>query len=73
MNERQRKKPLPLEEEAKKFTEKKNKLSPPKPMTARRYLAGCALAGLLSRSHSYRLAELKQEAYRIADYMLDDD
>lgn len=67
------KRPLPLEEEAKKFQETKNKLSPPKPMTARRYLAGCALAGLLSRAGYGRLEELKQEAYRIADYMLDDD
>jgi len=68
---RPRKKPLPLEEEAKKFQEKKR--IPPKPLTARRYLAGCALAGLLSRSHAYRLEELKREAYQIADYMLDDD
>jgi len=70
---RPRKKLLPIEEEAKKFIEEQRALSPPQVLTARRYIAGCALAGLLSRSHSYRLQELKEEAYRIADFMLDDD
>lgn len=68
-----RKKPLPIEEEAKKFQATRQKLSPPKPMTARRYLAGCALSGLLSRAGNYRLEEIKREAFRIADMMLEDD
>jgi len=66
---------LKLEEEAKKYKQQKRK--PPiktKPLTARRFMAGQALAALLSRSsgHVHR-ADIKREAYDWADYMLDDD
>ena len=45
-----------------------------KPLTARLYLAGQALAGLLSgRQGSVRVDDVKREAYDWADHMLDDD
>lgn len=66
---------LNLEEEAKKYRQKNKK--PPtktKPLTARRFMAGQAMAALLSRSsgHTHK-ADIKREAYEWADYMLDDD
>ena len=72
---RPRKIPLPLEEEAKKFTEqKRNPPPPPKPLTARRHIAGAVLGGLIARSTGIiRKEELKREAYEWADYMLSDD
>tara|TARA_R110002124_G_scaffold56016_4_gene158523 strand:+ start:1069 stop:1293 length:225 start_codon:yes stop_codon:yes gene_type:complete len=64
-----------LEEEAKKYTQKK--IKPPlkdKPLTSRRYLAGQAMAALISRSpSSMHKADLKREAYEWADFMLNDD
>tara|TARA_S200002703_G_C3637500_1_gene195740 strand:- start:356 stop:574 length:219 start_codon:yes stop_codon:yes gene_type:complete len=66
---------LNLAEEAKKYRQKNKK--PPtktKPLTARRFMAGQAMAALLSRSsgHTHK-ADIKREAYEWADYMLDDD
>ena len=64
-----------LEEEAKKYAQKK--IKPPlkaKPWTSRRYLAGQALAALLSRSPSpMHKGDLKREAYEWADFMLEED
>ena len=61
-----------LLEEARQFKQKK--LPPDKPMTARIYLAGQALSGLLaaSRSGYVRSDEIKREAYEWADRMLED-
>jgi len=45
-----------------------------KPLTARRYLAGQALAGLLINSRgASQMADIKRAAYDWADYMLDED
>ena len=64
-----------LEEEAKKYAKKK--IKPPlkdKPLTSRRYLAGQAMAALLSRSPSpMHKGDLKREAYEWADFMLEED
>jgi|TARA_B110000503_G_scaffold137970_1_gene223164 hypothetical protein len=61
-----------LLQEAKEFRE--SKLPKEKPLTARLYLAGQALAGLLAgRQGSGRSDEVKREAYGWADRMLDDD
>jgi hypothetical protein len=64
-----------LEEEAKKYSQKK--IKPPlkaKPLTSRRYLAGQAMAALLSRSNSpMHKGDLKREAYEWADFMLEED
>ena len=66
---------LNLAEEAKKYRQKNKK--PPtktKPLTARRFMAGQAMAALLSRSSGHvHKADIKREAYEWADYMLDDD
>ena len=63
-----------LEEEAKKYAQKK--IKPPlkdKPLTSRRYLAGQAMAALLSRSPSpMHKGDLKREAYEWADFMLEE-
>ena len=68
------KKTISLEKEAKKYTSKK--IKPPlkaKPLTSRRYLAGQAMAALLSRSHSpMHKGDLKREAYEWADFMLEE-
>jgi hypothetical protein len=63
-----------LEAEAKKYTNRKNKAKASKPLTARRYLAGQALTGLLANRHSnsHSPEELKREAYNWADLMLED-
>jgi len=43
-------------------------------MTARTYLAGQALAGLLSNRQGFsRLEEIRREAYEWADRMLEED
>ncbi len=63
-----------LELEAKKFTQKKRTSKAMKPLTARRYLAGQALAGLLVNSKGVsQMADIKRAAYDWADYMLEDD
>ena len=63
-----------LELEAKKFTQKKRTSKSMKPLTARRYLAGQALAGLLTNSKGVsQMADIKRAAYDWADYMLEDD
>jgi len=64
-----------LEEEAKQYTQRRRTQpkKSAKPLTSRRYLAGCALSGLLARSPHGRPDELVIEAYRLADLMLDYD
>lgn len=63
-----------LEQEAKKYIRKKRNPDMIKPLTARRYLAGQALAGLLSGSKgSLNMSEVKRSAYEWADFMLDDN
>jgi|TARA_B100000902_G_scaffold283368_1_gene269346 hypothetical protein len=61
-----------LEQEAQEF--RKIKIVKEPPMSARIYLAGQALSGLLaaSRGGSVRLEEVKREAYEWADRMLED-
>ena len=63
-----------LEQEAKKYTRKKRNPDMIKPLTARRYLAGQALAGILSGSRgALNMSEVKRTAYEWADFMLDDE
>ena len=63
-----------LENEAKKYTQKKRTPKTVKPLTSRRYLTGQALAGLLPNSRGLtQMSEIKTAAYEWADYMLDDD
>ena len=63
-----------LEDEAKKFAKKKRTTKAMKPLTARRYLAGQALSGLLSGSRgAVQMQDLKRAAYDWADYMLEDN
>jgi len=63
-----------LEQEAKKYTRKKRNPDMIKPLTARRYLAGQALAGILSSSRgALNMFEVKRSAYEWADFMLDGD
>ena len=63
-----------LEQEAKKYTRKKRNPDMIKPLTARRYLAGQALAGILSSSRgAFNMSEVKRSAYEWADFMLEDD
>ena len=63
-----------LEQEAKKYTRKKRKPDMIKPLTARRHLAGQALAGMLSNSRgALNMSEVKRSAYEWADFMLEDD
>jgi len=65
---------LSLEDEAKKFTKRKRNFRTIKPLTTRRYLAGQALAGLLSGGRGVgRMHDVKKSAYDWADFMLDDD
>ena len=65
---------LSLEDEAKKFTKRKRNPRTIKPLTTRRYLAGQALAGLLSGARGVgRMHDVKKSAYDWADFMLDDD
>ena len=63
-----------LEQEAKKYTRKKRNPDMIKPLTARRYLAGQALAGMLSNSRgAVNMSEVRRSAYEWADFMLEDD
>jgi hypothetical protein len=62
-----------LETEAKKYVQSKRTPKDTKPLTARRYLAGQALAGLLVNSRGSQMIDIKKAAYEWADYMLDDD
>jgi hypothetical protein len=63
-----------LEQEAKKYTRKKRNPDMIKPLTARRYLAGQALAGMLSNSRgALNMSEVRRSAYEWADFMLDGD
>ena len=63
-----------LEQEAKKYTRKKRNPDMIKPLTARRYLAGQALAGMISNSRgALNMSEVKRSAYEWADFMLEDD
>lgn len=63
-----------LEQEAKKYTRKKRNPNMIKPLTARRYLAGQALAGILSSGRgALNMSEVKRSAYEWADFMLDED
>lgn len=57
--------------EAREF--KQSKIPPDKPMTARIYLAGQALAGLLANNSGYiRFEDIRREAYEWADKMLEE-
>tara|TARA_E500000318_G_C3499953_1_gene187932 strand:+ start:547 stop:753 length:207 start_codon:yes stop_codon:yes gene_type:complete len=63
-----------LEQEAKKYTRKKRNPDMIKPLTARRYLAGQALAGILSGSRgALNMSEVRRTAYEWADFMLEDE
>ena len=63
-----------LEQEAKKYTRKKRNPDMIKPLTARRYLAGQALAGILSGSKgSLNMSEVRRSAYEWADFMLEEE
>ena len=63
-----------LENEAKKYKARKTNSKTLKPLTARRYLAGQALAGILSNSRgALNMSEVKRSAYDWADFMLEDD
>ena len=63
-----------LEQEAKKYTRKKRNPDMIKPLTARRYLAGQALAGILSSSRgALNMSQVKRSAYEWADFMLEDE
>ena len=65
-------KPTSLETEAKSYTRKKRNPNMVKPLTARRYLAGQALAGILSGSRgALNMSEVRRSSYEWADYMLD--
>ena len=67
-------KPINLEHEAKKYTRKKRNPNMIKPLTARRYLAGQALAGILSGGRgALDMSEVRRSSYEWADYMLDED
>ena len=62
-----------IETEAKAF---RKKLTPKqtKALTTRRYLAGQALSGILSRGKGVvNMYEVRREAYEWADYMLEYD
>tara|TARA_R110000803_G_scaffold30350_4_gene68484 strand:- start:3737 stop:3955 length:219 start_codon:yes stop_codon:yes gene_type:complete len=69
------KKKLKIEEEAKQY--RQEKIKPPiktKPLTARRFMAGQAMAALLARSQGhFHMSDIKREAYDWADFMLDED
>jgi len=62
-----------LETEAKKYVQNKRTPKDTKPLTARRYLAGQALAGLLVNSKGSQMSDIKRAAYEWADYMLNED
>ena len=63
-----------LEQEAKKYTRKKRNPDMIKPLTARRYLAGQALAGIISGSRgALNMSAVRRTAYEWADFMLEDE
>ena len=63
-----------LAEEAKKYTNKKRTPRTLKPLTSRRYLAGQALAGMLSNSRgALNMSEVRRSAYEWADFMLEEE
>jgi hypothetical protein len=62
-----------LETEAKKYVQNKRTPKDTKPLTARRYLAGQALAGLLVNSKGSQMSDIKRAAYEWADFMLSED
>ena len=65
-------KPINLEQEAKKYSRNKRNPNMIKPLTARRYLAGQALAGILSGGRgALNMSEVRRSSYEWADYMLD--
>lgn len=79
MNTRGRKpKQVNLEEKLKTEVEsfiktKEVRIPIEKPLTSREYIAGQALAGILSRSQGrVDMAEIKRECYSWADYFLQD-
>lgn len=63
-----------LEQEAKEFKQGKVKktVDTEKPLTPRQHLAGIIFAGLLARSQGLvNVADLRQEAYDLADTLLE--
>lgn len=63
-----------LAEEAKKYSKRKHTSKTMKPLTSRRYLAGQALCGILASARgSFRMEDVRRQAYEWADFMLDDD
>ena len=63
-----------IETEAKNFKKKKVTAKSLKPLTSRRYLAGQALSGILSRGRgTVNMHEVRREAYEWADFMLEYD
>ena len=65
-------KPINLEQEAKKYSRNKRNPNMIKPLTARRYLAGQALAGILSGGRgALNMSEVSRSSYEWADFMLD--
>ena len=63
-----------IEVEAKDFKKRKVTAKSLKPLTSRRYMAGQALSGLLSRSNGYvNMESVRREAYEWADFMLEED
>tara|TARA_R100001015_G_C4608896_1_gene164141 strand:+ start:614 stop:829 length:216 start_codon:yes stop_codon:yes gene_type:complete len=68
-------KTISLEQEAKKYKKlRQTRPQKDRPLTARIYLAGQALAGLLaSNSGRARVNDIKHEAFEWADKMLEDD
>lgn len=62
-----------LEQEAKEYRSKRTPPAKPKPLTSRRYLAGMIACGLLARSQGFiNKADLKREAFELADYLLEE-
>ena len=63
-----------LEEEAKKFAQKKRKPANIKEITTRLYLAGQAMCGFIATGRQpWRTEEIRKASYDWADYMLEDD
>jgi hypothetical protein len=67
-------KKIKLETEAKNFTQKKRGPKAEKPLTARRYLAGQALSGLIGSSRgAVHNTDIIIQCYEWADRMLEYD
>ena len=63
-----------LEEEAKKFAQKKRKPANIKEITPRLYLAGQAMSGFIAAGRqTWRMQEIRKASFDWADYMLEDD